>query len=200
MPEPAASTRRACRALRRPPAAGRARAARRCVRSRARSARRPGARGPATAPRAPARSRGGIELLGVEHVQQKQLGAELAGECDAIVDRGARRLAEIGRYQNSIQGEHRAPGSLMSSELPYAWASFAVHRRRGECCRPRGRATIRAMSTRDRGRQIRGAGLATAAAALADEHGRSRRTIRSVPSTTARASRVSKASSPNSSS
>jgi hypothetical protein len=42
-------------------------------------------------------------------VEQKQLRAELSSERDSIVDRRARRLAEIGRYEDSIQGEHGAP-------------------------------------------------------------------------------------------
>ena len=43
------------------------------------------------------------------YLEQKQLGAELARERDAVLDRGARRLAEVRRDEDSSQSEHGAP-------------------------------------------------------------------------------------------
>ena len=78
----------------------------------------------------------GVELLGVEHVQQEQLGAELPRERDAVLDRGARRLAEIRRYENAIQGEHGALVHCCASSYPTLGLA-AVHGARG-MCRARG--------------------------------------------------------------
>ena len=59
-----------------------------------------------------------IEILGIEHVQQEQLGAELARECHAVLDCGSRRLAEVRRYEDTVQRKHGALDSLMRCHYP----------------------------------------------------------------------------------
>ena len=78
----------------------------------------------------------GVELFGVEHVQQEQLGAELARERDAVLDGGARWLAEIRRDEDSIQSEHGAP----VTHAPSTYPTLAVAPRpsRATCARQHG--------------------------------------------------------------